>query len=162
MLTRFLGAAVRFTISRKYQPTLTSLITVLVAQSPDRNILLSVKDRDTEKIDIFYSSDTGDANNMDFSFVTNVSVPKSASADRQRLGAPLIVSLAFSTDGSKFATAKSEGVVSVWDVRSQVPLMVLAVEKQPDGFMAVQTLISYLQFSKGILGREVLVFMEVS
>ena len=119
-MTHFL-VVVRFAIFRKYYHTLTFLITVLVAQSPDRNILLSVKDRDTEKIDIFYSSDSGDANYMDFSFVTNVSVPKPANADRRRLGAPLIVSLAFSADGSKFATATFDGVVSVWDVRSQIP-----------------------------------------
>jgi WD40 repeat protein len=100
---------------------------MLVAQSPDTNILLSVMDWDTEKIGIFYS-DSGDPNNMNFFFVTNVSVPKPANVDRPPLMGPIVVFLEFSADGSKFATATSDGMLSVWDVRSQIPLMVLTVE----------------------------------
>lgn len=128
------------------------------AQSPNRNILLSVVNQPewgAEKINILYS-DTGDANNMDFSFVTSVSIPKLANADRQPPMRPLVLFLEFSADGSKFATATSDGVLSVWDVRSQIPLMVLAVEKQ----RFVNEPITFLKFSKGISGRELLVFME--
>jgi WD40 repeat protein len=114
-------------------------------------------DWDAEKIDIFYS-DSGDPNNMDFSFVTNLSVPKPANAIRQPPMGPIVLLLEFSADGSKFATATSDGVLSVWDVRSQIPLMVLTVEKQ----RFENTPITFLKFSKGISGREVLVFMEVS
>ena len=62
---------------------------MLVTQSPDRNILLGVMDWDTEKIDIFYS-DSSDANNMDFSFVTNVLIPNPAGAARQPPIGPLV------------------------------------------------------------------------
>ena len=130
---------------------------MLVTQSPDRSILLGVMDWDTEKIDIFYS-DSRDTNNMDFSFVTNVLIPNPANAARQPPIGPLVLFLEFSADGSKFATATSDGVLSVWDVRSQIPLMVLTVEKQ----RFENSPITFLKFSKGILGREVLVFMEVS
>ncbi|EDR01123.1 uncharacterized protein LACBIDRAFT_312432 [Laccaria bicolor S238N-H82] len=130
---------------------------MFVTQSPDRNILLSVAGQlGAEKINIFYS-DSGDANNKDFSFVTNVSIPKLANAYGQLppMGPPVVV-LEFSADGSKFAMATSDGVMSVYDVRSQIPLLVLAVEKQ----RFVNEPITFLKFSKGILGREVLVFME--
>ncbi|KIJ95325.1 hypothetical protein K443DRAFT_683104 [Laccaria amethystina LaAM-08-1] len=126
-----------------------------VVLSPDRRILLNA-DRDNETIDVFYSG-TGDTDNMDFSFVTYVSIPNPKGTNRKGerlLGAPL---LAFSADGTKFAAGTADGVVSVWDVRSKVPLKVFEVDvprnihKWP---------IWHLQFSSGILGREVLVFME--
>lgn len=63
----------------KYDERLSGADMLVTTLSPDRGILLSVMDLDGEKIDIFYS-DSGGAN---FSFVTNVSVPKPANADHQ-------------------------------------------------------------------------------
>jgi len=102
---------------------------------------------------------------MDFSFVTHVSIPNPNGTNRKRanaFGAPL---LAFSADGTKFAAGTADGVVSVWDVRSKIPLKVYKVDVSSvmnNGNDMIQSPIRYLQFSSGILGREVLVFMEVS
>ncbi|KIJ93240.1 hypothetical protein K443DRAFT_63351, partial [Laccaria amethystina LaAM-08-1] len=63
--------------------------------------------------------------------------------------------LAFSADGSKFAM--NNGRVSVWDIRSKVPLKTFTgVPKSnyDDGF------VQFLQFSSGKLGKEVLVFVR--
>jgi WD40 repeat protein len=105
-------------------------------------------------MDVFYSG-TGDTDNMDFSFVTHVSIPNPKGTNRkgERHGAPLLV---FSGDGAKFAAVTGDGVVWVWDVRSKTPLKVSEAD------VPIQWLISHLQFSTGILGREVLVFIEVS
>ena len=102
----------------------------------------------------------GDIDNMDFSFVTRVSIPNPKGTNRKverLLGAPL---LAFSADGTKFAAGTADGVVSVWDVRSKTPLKVLEVDV-PTGRGIIEWPIWYLQFSSGISGREVLVFTEV-
>ena len=103
----------------------------------------------------------GDTNNMDFSFITQVSIPNPKRTDRKEEGllrAPLVV---FSADGTKFAAGTTDGVVSVWDIRSKTPLKVFEVNV-PTGRSTIEWPIWYLQFSSGILGREVLVFMEVS
>ena len=128
-----------------------------VVLSPDRRILLNA-DENNEAIDIFYS-DTGDTDNMNFSFVTHVTIPNPNGANRKGerlLGAPLLV---FSADETKFAAGTADGVVSVWDVRSKIPLKVFVVDVPRN---IHEWPIWYLQFSSGISGREVLVFMEVS
>ena len=97
---------------------------------------------------------------MDFSFITRVSIPNPNGTNRKEarlLGPP---SLVFSADGTKFAAGTADGVVSVWDVRSKIPLKVFEVDVPRS--IHRWPIIPYLQFSSGILGREVLVFMEVS
>jgi WD40 repeat protein len=128
---------------------------IQVVLSPDRHILLHAN-QNSETIDVFYSG-TGDTDNMDFSFVTHVSIPNPKGTNRkdERHGPPRI---AFSADGAKFAALTSDGVVWVWDVRSKIPLKVFEADVPRDS----QRPISGLQFSSGILGREVLVFKEVS
>lgn len=126
-----------------------------VVLSPDRRILLNA-DQNNEAIDIFYSG-TGDTNNMDFSFVTRVSIPNPKGTNRKEgrpFGPP---SLVFSADGTKFAAGTTDGIVSVWEVRSKIPLKIFEVDVPKD---VLQQPISYLQFGSGILGKEVLVFME--
>jgi len=96
---------------------------------------------------------------MDFSFITHVPIPNRNGTNRKEerlLGAPLI---AFSADGTKFAAGTADGVVSVWDVRSKIPLKVFELDVPRN---ILQWPIWDLQFSSGISGREVLVFMEVS
>ncbi|KIJ90595.1 hypothetical protein K443DRAFT_686667 [Laccaria amethystina LaAM-08-1] len=122
--------------------------------SPDRRILLkadSSQQRDYETIDINYS-DSGDTNNINFSSITRMSIPIPRDPeDIIDLEEP---ELAFSADGSKFAM--NNGRVSVWDIRSKVPLKTFTgVPKSnyDDGF------VQFLQFSSGKLGKEVLVFV---
>jgi len=65
---------------------------------------------------------------MDFSFVTHVSIPDPNGTNRELaklFGAAL---LAFSADGTKFAAGTAGGVVSIWDVRSKIPLKVFKVD----------------------------------
>ena len=105
--------------------------------------------RHNETIDIHYS-DSGGTN---FSFVTRMSipipwVPEDVEFDLQ---VPLLV---FSADGSKLAIATNVGRVSVWDIRSKVPLWTFIL---PQSDYTIQ----YLQFSNGKLGKEVLVFVTV-
>ena len=119
--------------------------------SPDRRILLHADSgtyRHNETIDIHYS-DSGGTNNINFSFVTRMSIPLPLRSplDRQN------PALAFSSDGSKFAMAMACGKVSVWDIRSKVPLKTFL--KVP------KSRIHHLQFNSGKLGKEVLVFVEV-
>jgi WD40 repeat protein len=127
---------------------------IQVVLSPDRRILLNA-DRDSGTINVFYSG-TGDTDNMDFSYVTHFSIPNPKGTNRRRdwHRSPL---LAFSADGAKFASVTGDGVVLVWDVRSKIPLKVFEAVPRDR-----QWPISHLQFSSGILGREVLVFTEVS
>ena len=89
-------------------------------------------------------------NNTEFSFVTHVTITNrnGTTGNREELRAP---SLAFSADGTKFAAGTDDGVVSVWDVQSKIPLKVFEVDMPGD-----------LQFSSGIFGRELLAFVEVS
>ena len=74
---------------------------------------------------------------------------------------PIIQSpvLAFSADGSKFAMAMTCRRVSVWEIRSKVPLKTFlpVVPKSPYDDLPV----GHLQFSSGKVGKEVLVFVEV-
>ena len=107
-------------------------------------------------IDIHYL-DSGGIHNMNFSFITCMSIPipglpEGASIFRKPL-------LAFSADGSKFAMAMSRGGVSVWDIRSKAALKTFT--KVPK-FNYYHKPVWYLQFSTGNLGKEVLVFVEVS
>ena len=120
--------------------------------SPDRRMLLHVdseEDRQNETIDIHYS-DSGGTNNINFSFVTRMSIPLPLRSplDRQN------PALAFSSDGSKFAMAMGCGRVSIWDIRSNVPLKT---------FVEVPKvrMVHHLQFRSKNLGKEVLVFVEV-
>ena len=120
--------------------------------SPDRHILLHVdleEDRHNETIDIHYS-DSGGTNNINFSFVTRMSIPI---ADTSPFTHQMPV-LAFSFDGSKFAMATGSGSVSVWDIRSKVPLKTFMEVPKP-------RMVHHLQFSSGKLGKEVLAFVEV-
>ena len=103
-------------------------------------------------IDIHYSDSGGTNNmNMNFSFVTRMSIPI---AKRPSLQAP---ELAFCADGTKFAMAIGSGRVSVWDIRSNILLKTFMALKSDYGGRFV----SHLQFSSGKSGKEVLVFSEV-
>ena len=107
------------------------------------------RERQNETIDIHYS-DSG----TNFSFVTRMSIPipwgpESVKFDLQK------PELAFSADGSKFAVATNVGRVSVWDIRSKVPLKTFT-PPQNNSYH-----ILYLQFSSGKGGKEVLVFVAV-
>ena len=107
--------------------------------------------RDNETIDIHYS-DSGGTNNMNFSFITRMSIPVPRVRKKFPIYAP---ELAFSADGSKFAMAMADGRVSVWDIRSKVPLKTFPKSDYHDQPAR------YLQFSSGKLGKEALVFLEV-
>ena len=97
---------------------------------------------------------------MDFSFLSQVSIPNTSGTDWYRKGTAIGASLlAFSADGTKFA-AGTIGVVSVWDVRSRLPSKVFKMDVPGGKYRSWS--IKYLQFSSGILGREVLAFTEVS
>ena len=96
---------------------------------------------------------------MDFSLLSQVSIPNPSGANRERLGAGEVL-LAFSADGTKFAAGTLDGVVSIWDVRSRLPLKVFEVDVPRGKF--IFRWIEVLKFSSGILGREVLAFTEVS
>ena len=130
--------------------------------SPDRRILLNPGENN-ETIDVFYSG-SSNTDNMDFSFVTHVSIPNPNGTNRDRK--KLAPSLAFSADGTKFAAGTDDGVVSVWDVRSKIPLKVFEVDlprPRHGSFKFSVPFLQFLQFSSGIFGREVLVFIaEVS
>ena len=64
-------------------------------------------------IDIHYS-DSGGTNDMNFSFVSHMSIP----TPEDRKASPFLQApkLAFSADASKFAIAMYSGKVSVWDI----------------------------------------------
>ncbi|EDR07872.1 uncharacterized protein LACBIDRAFT_294479 [Laccaria bicolor S238N-H82] len=129
----------------------------LVILSPDRHILLNAaeKERVKETIDIHYSDSTGDTNNLNFSFVSRMSIP--IPMDPKTF--PIIQApvLAFSADGSKFAMAMARSRVSVWEIRSKVPLKTfMDVPKSEYDDRPAR----HLQFSSGKLGKEVLVFVE--
>jgi WD40 repeat protein len=90
---------------------------------------------------------------MNFSFVSRMSIPiPTASGTSPIFQVPV---LAFSADGSKFAMAMARGRVSVWDIRSKVPLKRFMEDTKFDYD------VRHLQFSNGKLGKEVLVFVEV-
>ena len=96
--------------------------------------------------------------NLDFSFISQVLIPNPNGADREgaRARAPL---LAFSADGTKFAAGTDDGVVSVWDVRSKTLLKVFEVDVPEDVLSLPTPYLQFLQFSSGIIGREVLAFI---
>ena len=127
--------------------------------SPDIHILLNADLEEgghNEVIDIHYSN-SGGTNNINFSFVTRLSIPIPKVLDDSpiHLQEP---ELAFSADGSKFAMAMACGRVSVWDIRSKVPLKTFIVPKSDHDDRPIQ----YLQFSSGELGKETLVFVKAS
>jgi len=94
---------------------------------------------------------------MNFSFVTRMSIP----IPRVPKALPIALQepeLAFSADGSKFAMAMASNRLSVWDIRSIVPLKTfMEVPKSDYHDLRVRC----LQFSSGKLGKEALVFVEV-
>ena len=69
-----------------------------------------------------------------------------------------VPALAFSADGSKFAIAMARSRVSVWDIRSKVPLKTF-MEVPKSEYHAGP--VRYLQFSSGKSRKEGLVFVEV-
>ena len=64
---------------------------------------------------------------------------------------------AFSTDGSKFAMAVDRSGVSVWDIRSKIPLRTFTDVPWQTIYLPLR----YPRFSGGNLGKEILVFVEV-
>ena len=105
-------------------------------------------------LDIHYS-DSGRTNNMNFSFVTRMSVPIPESPGPWTYRGPFF---AFSADGSKFAMVWGRGGGFVWDIRSRVPLKALMEDSK---YNHDDVYIRRLQFSSGKLGKEVLVLLEV-
>ena len=103
--------------------------------------------RQNETIDIHYLNSGG----TNFSFVTRLSMP----AGRRSKESP---ETAFSADGSKFALAMDGRGVSVWDVRSKVPLQTFMETPWPKELDQPQR---FLQFISGNSGQEILVFVEV-
>ena len=104
--------------------------------------------------DIHYS-DSGRTNNINFSFVTRMSVPIPESQGVWVWRGPFF---AFSADGSKFAMAWGRGGGFVWDIQSRVPLKALMEDSKynhDNGY------VRRLQFSSGKLGKEILVLLEV-
>jgi WD40 repeat protein len=129
-----------------------------VILSPDRRILLNAaqeRGRHKETIDIHYL-DSGGTNNMNFSFVTRISIPYPRFPEDLPANFQPPV-LAFSADGCKFAMAMACGRVSVWDIRGKVPFKTFIQVPKSDFDDPVR----YLQFSSGKLGKEALVFVEV-
>jgi len=85
----------------------------------------------------------------------SIPIPKCRLDSDDNLRAP---ELAFSADGSKFAIVMNSNRVSVWDIRSQLPLKTfIEVPK----FGKFPSPVQCLQFSSGKLGKEVLAFVEV-
>ena len=116
----------------------------------------SEQGRHNETIDIHYS-DSGSANNMNFSFISRMSIPIPRFPEDSLIDLQTPV-IAFSADGSKFAMAMGCGGVSVWDIRSNLPLktfMEVSRSNYHDRF------VPYLQFSSGKSGKEALAFVEV-
>ncbi|EDR04733.1 uncharacterized protein LACBIDRAFT_330335 [Laccaria bicolor S238N-H82] len=135
---------------REFERNLTKL-------SPDRHILLNVDydpyKRHSETIDIHHS-DSGGTNNMDFSFITRMSIPIPRVSKTFENSPP---SITFSADGSKFAMSMGHGRVSAWDIRNiEVPLKTCMDSVPKSNSYGA----GYLQFSSGKLGKEVLVFVE--
>ena len=110
--------------------------------------------RDNETIDIHYS-DSGGTNNMNFSFITRMSIPVPRVRKKFPIYAP---ELAFSADGSKFAVAMACGGVSVWDIRSKAPLATFTEVPWPKN---VYRPLRYPKFIGENVGKEILVFVEV-
>ena len=109
--------------------------------------------RHNDTIDIHHLDSCG-TDNMNFSFVCRMSIKDSGDLGFY-LGEP---QLAFSADGSKFAMARARGRVSVWNIRSRVPLKTFT-EVPKSGYNVRP--VRHLQFSSGKRGKEALVFVEV-
>ena len=99
--------------------------------------------------------DSGGTNSMNFSFVSHMSIPRLPEDLSFNLQTPV---LPFSADSSKFAIGMSHGRVSVWDIRSKVPLKTF-MEFPPSHYDDQP--VRYLQFSSGKSGKEALVYVEV-
>ena len=112
---------------------------------------------------LLLNSGSDDASVLDVSSVAQVSLPNPGSTTEHNEDIHVKkLLLAFSADGSKFATATADGRVSIWDVRSKVPLKVFLVDVSRLYSSSWFQPLLLLQFSSGILGKEVLVFMEVN
>ena len=128
-----------------------------VILSPDKRILLNTsvdRFRHNETVDIHYL-DSGVTNDMNFSFVSRLSIPIPNVPEKLHSGPRL----AFSADGSKVAIGMDSGRVSVWDMRSKLPLKTFMEVPKPS---YNDRSVPFLQFSSGKLGKEALVFVEVS
>ena len=103
-------------------------------------------------IDIHYL----DSGGTTFSFVTCISFPAPMAQAGDLIYQP---ELAFSTNGSKFAMAMSQGGpgVSVWDIQSKTPIKTFVEVPKYRNSRRVEN----LQFSSGKSGKEALVFVEV-
>ena len=99
---------------------------------------------------------------MNFSFIDHVPIPDLKGTNR-RVSPHTAPLLAISADGTKFAAGTDDGVVSVWDVRHKLPLKMFEVDvpgREVPLFMPPYgPCLQFLQFSSGIFGREVLVFI---
>ena len=124
--------------------------------SPNRHILLKAGENN-ETIDVFYSG-TGDTDNLEFSFLSQVSIPNPNGTNHEGVRARVPL-LAFFADGTKFAAGTDDGVVSVWDVQSKTPLKVFEVDVPEDVLSLPTPYLQFLQFSSGIIRREVLAFI---
>lgn len=130
--------------------------------SPNQPVLLDAN-MDNETMTLLLNSGSDDAGDLDVSSVAQVSLPNpdSTSEHNEDIHVKKLL-LAFSADGSKFATATADGRVSIWDVRSKVPLKVFLVDVSRLYSSSWFQPVLLLQFNSGILGKEVLVFMKVS
>lgn len=128
--------------------------------SPNQPVLLDA-DVDNEIMTLLLNSGSDDANNTNISSVIQVSLPNPNSTMKyaEDIHVKKLL-LAFSADGSKFATATADGRVSIWDVRTKAPLKVFLVDVSRRYNSSWFQPVLLLQFSSGILGKEVLVFME--
>ena len=113
------------------------------------------EERRNEIIDIHYL-DSGGTNNMNFSFVTHMSIPIPRVSEISTIQAP---EFAFSADGSKFAMATDYGRVFFWDIRSKLPLKTPMEVHESNEYLGWSE--RYLQFSSGESSKEALVFVEV-
>jgi len=133
------------------------ILALQVKLSPNGRILLSADQSDNGGVHLFYSNSC-DTNKMNFSFVDNKRLPNPKNTNRRKEMPAWAPSLVFSANGSKFATATPNGVVTIWNAQNGLPLKVFVVEVPSRVTLWPMSL---LQFSSGISGREVLVFMEV-
>ncbi|KIJ97180.1 hypothetical protein K443DRAFT_10093 [Laccaria amethystina LaAM-08-1] len=131
-----------------------------VILSPTKRVLLNPnleQERHNEMIDI-HCLDSGRTNNMNFSFVTRMSIPfPKASETFPFIKIPVI---AFSADGSRFSVALSGGGVSVWDIRSKLPFKTFTDFRDLISDIDDDLIVLYLEFSSGKVGKEALTFVE--
>ena len=106
--------------------------------------------RHNETVDVHYINSGG----TNFSFVTRMSIPH-LRVKPDFFNSP---ELAFSADGSKFAMGMGCSGVSVWNIQSKDPLWTFMEAPWPKEPTQPYR---FLQFSRGNLGKEILVFAEV-